>query len=182
MGYDTTFKGKIEIYPPLNQEEIDYLIKFSETRRMDRKKGPYFVDGSGWHGQYRDPDVNDFNSPPHGQPGLWCQWIPTNNGKHIVWDGGEKFYGSLEWMDYLITHFIGDNPIAKSELPFLRSHTCNGIITAKGENKDDRWCIAVVNNVTSKYTNEDEAKAAFEHRILTKATNPIIDRIKTPKI
>jgi hypothetical protein len=47
MGYTTDFWGYVEIKPHLNDSEMEYLKKFSETRRMKRERGPYFVDGSG---------------------------------------------------------------------------------------------------------------------------------------
>ena len=89
-----------------------------------------FRSNKGMAGQDHEPDIIDYNSPPKGQPGLWCQWVPTHDGKFIVWDGNEKFYNSAEWMTYLIEHFIGDRPKAKKELPFLQGHTCNGRILA----------------------------------------------------
>jgi hypothetical protein len=63
MGYTTDFSGKIQIEPPLNKEEIQYLRKFNETRRMHRKNGPYFVDGAGFMGQSQEADVLDYNRP-----------------------------------------------------------------------------------------------------------------------
>jgi len=81
-------------------------------------EGAYFVGGLGLRGQDADPSVTDHNTPPgqlsYGgvenefrdryeerqrrieagecQPGLWCQWIPSDDGTAIEWDGGEKFY------------------------------------------------------------------------------------------
>lgn len=147
MGYTTEFSGQIEIVPPLNRFEIEFLKKFNRTRRMNRANGPYFVDGTGSYGQGEDPDILDHNRPPAGQPGLWCQWTPTEDGKYIEWDGGEKFYEADEWMKYIIDHFIGSNPLAKSELPFLDGHVCNGEIEAQGEESDDRWKLVVTDNV-----------------------------------
>lgn len=146
MGYTTDFEGRVEIEPPLNQKEIDYLTKFNETRRMNRTKGPYFVEGSGFMGQERDDDIRDYNHPPEGQPSLWCQWVPTEDGTAIVWDEGEKFYESPEWMAYLIEHFLGRNPKAKSVLPFLEGHTLNGTISAQGEDPKDKWLLHVQDN------------------------------------
>ena len=40
------------------------------------------------------------------QPGLWCQWVPNASGTAIVWDEGEKFYYYIEWIKYLIEHFL----------------------------------------------------------------------------
>ena len=149
MGYTTEFFGHVAVDPPLFEEEITFLMKFSRTRRMNRTNGPYFVDGNGFMGQDRDPDIIDYNNPPTGQPGLWCQWVPTDDGAGIEWDGGQKFYDSVEWMKYLIDHFIGSDPLAKGTLPFLNAHTVNGRIRAEGEDRDDNWTLVVENNVVS---------------------------------
>lgn len=150
MGYTTEFSGQVKVDPPLNQDEINFLKKFAGTRRMARTKGPYYVDNEGFGGQDHENDIIDYNRPPAGQPGLWCQWIPTANGEAIKWDGGEKFYESEDWMEYLIEHFIGSHPKAKSKLPFLRPHTLNGTILAQGEDLHDRWELVVVNNKVTR--------------------------------
>jgi hypothetical protein len=162
MGYQTEFEGEISIDPSLNPEEIAYLNKFSDSRRMDRTKGPYFVDGVSDYGANKDDDIQDSNKPPEGQPGLWCQWVPTEEGDALVWDGGEKFYCSLEWMGYLIKHFLKPNPIAKALHPdkfsFLQGHTLNGTITAQGECASDIWKLVVENN----YVRQVQGKIVFE--------------------
>ena len=149
MGYNTDFEGKINIEPVLNDEGREFLQKFAGTRRMDRKNGPYFVDGKGFMGQANDDDVISHGNPPEGQPSLWCQWVPSEDGDAIVWDGEEKFYESPEWMAYLIKHFLGTNPLAKSDLPFLQGHILNGTISAQGEESDDMWLLHVRDNVVS---------------------------------
>lgn len=150
MGYHTEFWGSVTVDPPLNDAEIAYLTAFSETRRMDRREGPYFVGGSGEFGQGRDSDIIDYNRPPRGQPGLWCQWVPTSGGTEIEWDGGEKFYDSVEWMEYLIEHFLKPGALAKNELPFLQAnHTVNGEIHAQGGESSDRWKLVVKDNRVS---------------------------------
>jgi hypothetical protein len=148
MGYSTDFEGEIKVEPPLNAEEIAFLNKFSETRRMHRHNGPYFVDGAGYAGQEHSPDVIGYNDPPPGQPSLWCQWVPTEDGSAIHWNGVEKFNSGYEWMTYLIDHFLKPGHIAP--LPFLGEHVLNGEILAQGEDIHDRWKLRVVNNVVSK--------------------------------
>jgi hypothetical protein len=152
MGYTTEFNGWVKVEPPLSEKEVQYLKKFNKTRRMRRTNGPYYVGGSGFMGQGKDYDVIDYNNPPTGQPGLWCQWVPTDDGTAIKWDGREKFYDPVEWMEYLINHFIGSTPIAPletNELHFFRSHVLNGEIEAQGEDSDDRWKLVVKNNVVT---------------------------------
>lgn len=147
MGYTTDFEGRIEIVPALNAEEIAYLNKFSDSRRMDRWNGPYFVDGAGPNGQGNGPDeIFDHNKPHSSQPGLWCQWVPTDDGTALEWDCGEKFKESAAWMQYIMDHFVGSTPAAKSELPFLQGHVCNGAISCQGEDPGDAWLLIVKDN------------------------------------
>lgn len=146
MGYHTEFEGSIDVFPPLNEQEIAYLKSFANSRRMDREKGPYFVEGTSYAGQCHDSDVRNYNAPPEGQPSLWCKWEPTEDGTSIEWNGAEKFYGSIQWMQYLIEHFIGETPLAKKELPFLNSHVLHGKIEAHGEDRSDHWFLIVENN------------------------------------
>jgi len=120
---------------------------------MNRKNGDYYVDGSDLFGNGSDKDIIDFNTPPAEQPGLWCQWVVNNDGE-IEWDFQEKFYEAAAWMEYIVAHFIGEDPIAKQVDPtrfgFLQGHTCEGEIYASGEEADDLWKIEVRDNVVSR--------------------------------
>lgn len=153
MGYTTEFDGSITIDPPLNAAEIEYLNKFASTRRMHRREaGAYFVDADSVGGQdFGNTDIINQNAPPPSQPGLWCQWIPNEDGTAIEWDSGEKFYSSQEWMTYLINHFLQPGALAKEALPFLQAnHVLNGEILAQGEDIRDRWKLVVTNNVVTR--------------------------------
>ena len=155
MGYTTDFTGSVQVLPPLNATESAYLRKFAGTRRMARDRGPYFVDGRGDFGQGRDEDVRDFNTPPAGQPGLWCQWVPTEVDGRIEWDGGEKFHNAVAWMRYLIDHFLKPGAQASNAddpqfADFTFDHVVNGHIDAEGEDSGDVWRLVVRDNVVSR--------------------------------
>lgn len=167
MGYTTDFYGEVSITPPLNPHEIAYLRAFSDSRRMQRRKGPYYAEPGTNCGQSHDDDVLDYNKPPHDQPGLWCQWEPTDDGTAITWNGAEKFYDSADWMAYLIDTFLRPGATAQQDLPgpdnpgacgrpewtypdalrhFTFDHICNGEIDARGESPDDVWRLVVRDN------------------------------------
>lgn len=156
MGYTTDFRGTVKLDKPLTVAHLNYLKAFNQTRRMQRRagdaakmsdpireatgllvgvQGGYFVNGKGAFGQDRDDSVVNANEPPHGQPGLWCQWVPTDDGTGIEWDGGEKFYDYVEWMKYIITHFLK---------PW--GYVANGQIEWRGEEWGDTGVIVVENN------------------------------------
>ena len=127
MGYTTDFWGEFTVTPALKPEHLAYLKQFGDTRRMKRDatkaekmpdpirdaaclpvgpEGSFFVGATGHAGQDKDDSIVEYNDPPVGQPGLWCQWIPSEDGTSIAWDGSEKFYCYAEWLEYLIENFL----------------------------------------------------------------------------
>ena len=169
MGYTTDFTGHFTVNPPLAPEHAAYLTKFNETRRMRRYEttaesfpdpvriaaklaighhGCFFVGGEGSYGQAHDASVSDYNNPPLGQPGLWCQWRPSKNPKtgafnRIEWDGAEKFYNYVEWLEYLIDVFLR---------PW--GYTLFGSVRWQGEDYSDRGEILVFDNEVAVRTAE----------------------------
>lgn len=81
------------------------------------------------------PALLNYNLVPAGVPGLWCQWIPDQNGTAIEWDQGEKFYNYIEWLQFLIQHFLS---------PW--GYLLNGKVQWRGEDPTDRGTIEVQNN------------------------------------
>lgn len=97
----------------------------------------------GWDascGQLKTEDIKDYNCPPEGQPGLWCQWTPSEDGGALVWDDGEKFYAYEEWIRYLINHFLK---------PW--GYVVNGEVEWVGEDRDDRGKIVITANVVEAF-------------------------------
>lgn len=165
MGYTTDFNGQFDLNKPLAPEHKAYLEAFSGTRRMKRDAyttedrpdpvrlaaglpvgldGGYFVGEGGHAGQGEwawgsKPEtfgILAYNFPPNGQPGLWCHWIPNDDGTAIYWDGGEKFYDYVEWIKYLIQHFL---------TPW--GYVLNGEVEWFGEDANDRGMICIQDNV-----------------------------------
>lgn len=146
MGYSTDFTGRIEIDPPLNQSEINYLTQFSQTRHMSRVQGPFLVEDDP-----TEDGVIDYNTPPKSQPSLWCDFEPTGDGTALVWNGSEKTECGKEWIEYLINYFLQNNAYLVADAStyfkdFTFNHVCNGELTAQGEDPDDRWKIVVRDN------------------------------------
>lgn len=161
MGYTTDFEGSVTIEPPLNKHEVSFLEDLNQSRRMNRTRGPLFVkgsDGTFGAGQGHDGDIINYNDPDPDQPGLWCQWMPLEDGSGIEWDGGEKFYNSAEWMAYLVKNLLAPSAVSyiaahADEDERLRFFTCdhvvNGTIQAQGEDNEDRWDLVVTDNKTT---------------------------------
>jgi hypothetical protein len=83
------------------------------------------------------PGQTDFlGNNENGQPGLWCNWVISIGGEELEWNGAEKFYSYIEWLEYLIKHFFEPWGIK-----------LNGEIEWVGEDSTDRGKIVVYNNI-----------------------------------
>ncbi len=158
MGYSTYFDGHFDLDRPLAPEHKAYLEAFSITRRMQRDErvvaarpdprrealglpvgpqGAYYVADE----CYDEPDVTNPNTPPEGQPGLWCEWSPNDHGTAITcstaltWGGDAAFSEYERWIAYLIEHFLE---------PW--GYTLNGVVDWSGEEAADLGRIVVDNN------------------------------------
>lgn len=143
MGYTTEFQGSFTLNKPLDDETYNFLIKFNETRRMARKvdpkygvEGEFYVDGKGFMGQDNDETVIDQNRSPSTQPSLWCQWRPSEDHKTIEWDGNEKFYYYVEWIQYICEKILAP-----------KGYKINGQVKWRGEDFYDTGVILAIDNL-----------------------------------
>lgn len=186
MGYSTDFNGSFTLSRTATATELDYINKFSNSRRMRRntdivmanfkgKDGLPFVftptpaqvkaikaleksglqvivsskenidtrtpleiygqQGEYYVGDTEDNSVLDINDPSSTQPGLWCNWVITKDGMSLKWNGAEKFYNYVEWLNYLIENFFKPWGIK-----------LNGEVTWSGEESSDIGKINIKNN------------------------------------
>lgn len=179
MGYSTDFTGSFRINPPLKPEHTAYLQKFSDTRRVNRDEtiaakiddpiriavglpaglaGGYTLIDTDPFGPVVDNSVVNYNHPPEGQPGLWCQWAPTDDGTQLEWNGAEKFYNYREWLIYLNEHFFQ---------PW--GYRLSGQVQWQGERENDQGVIIIDDGIScdSEGTKliENEIKNTITHTI-----------------
>jgi hypothetical protein len=120
--------GSFQLSRPLRDSEMDYLNSFSQRSRQTlntaklqevfqgehgnpfpKRKGKdvygtageYFV-GSLTASQATDMVVS--HAPPTTQPSSWCHWVAE--GTRLFWDGEEEFEKPVEWLRYVIRHFL----------------------------------------------------------------------------
>jgi hypothetical protein len=102
--------------------------------------GAYYV-GALWDDEdHAAGSVLNYNTPPEGQPDLWCKWAASADGTAVLWSGDEQFYDYVAWLEYLIDHFLG---------PW--GYRLDGAVTWQGERASDLGKIVVTDNeVTTK--------------------------------
>ena len=153
MGYSTEFEGTFKLDKPLKPRHMEYLEVFSDTshvkfridglaklpdplRRSVRlpigDEGAYFLGIT----DEIDAFIMDRFQPPRGMPYGLCDWHPSRDGRAIEWNGREKFSHYVEWLAYLIEHFLK-----------RWGYTLNGEVTWEGEDPTDSGIIVVRDNV-----------------------------------
>lgn len=158
MGYDTWFRGGFNIWPELCPEHFAYLRKFSQIRHVKRnlkllknvsdpereavglpigEDGLFYVGGKSWFepGKDEDASIVNFNHTPSGAFSFYCCWTPTEDRQQLVWDGSEKFYYYVEWLQFVIDNFFK---------PW--GYVLNGSVDWHGEDFFDTGTIVLNNN------------------------------------
>lgn len=86
MGYSTDFEGSFTATPSFTPEQIGILQLWADQRHE-----------------------------PYGAfPSYWCMWVstvdehyePDGKGLEVSTDGDNKWYEYLDWLRYVIEHFI----------------------------------------------------------------------------
>lgn len=109
MGYNTDFEGSFAFDEELDQETLDRINKFADERHEGK-----------------------------GFPGIWCQWVVTDDGKVLKWDENEKFYNYVEWLQYIIDNIVKP-----------KGYVINGSVEWTGEERGDYGLIEVKDNIVT---------------------------------
>ena len=152
MGYTTDFLGHIEIDPPLNDQEMTYLSAFHHSRRWDRPGGPYDVPPNPFAEERPEGGLDRYNRPGRGQPELYCQWEVSWDGCCLSFDGDEKFYEPVQWLRYLIDHFLAPDAQASTSgllvfEEFSFDHRLDGLMVGNRRDTREMFAICVDDNV-----------------------------------
>lgn len=131
MGYTTQFEGKIKLDKKLDEKSyLEFINRYEYGAHFSIERIGFYKD----------------------MPREYLQWHIKSDKQHLSWDGGEKFYGWLEWMKWLSVNFFA-----------ARGYTLNGTIKWQGEERDDNGLLIVKNNiVTTKSLNEIIRAAGYE--------------------
>jgi hypothetical protein len=128
VGYTTFFKGALKLSPTLTKEQRAALAALHEDETPI-------------------PNVSVDVSPPAD---TFCQWVATADGTKLEWDGEEKFYDYVEWLQYLCAVFAKWGVQA------------SGTIRWTGEEPEDRGAITVKRNVVTTEVKSPKKKRGEE--------------------
>jgi hypothetical protein len=107
MGYTTKFDGRFVLDEPLTAAQVAEMQRFVDEDHRDE----------------------------YGTWSAYCQWVPRADGTAIEWDGGEKFYDYVPWLERIIERFLK---------PWGR--VLSGSVAWQGESGEDQGVIHVKEN------------------------------------
>jgi hypothetical protein len=154
MGLHTRYLGHVRVVPALNADEIEFLRRFNETRHCGDDDAPL---RTVQHPAENEPvgDVEAYNRPAPGMPGLWCPWTCCATGCCLHWDGVEKPYAPAEWLTYLIDTFLrpgaalsGDPQARRLGLSF--DHVLNGMLVGERRETAELFALEVRDNTVTR--------------------------------
>jgi hypothetical protein len=120
MGYTTQFSGKFALTPPLKLSQYSLLKKIEEN------------DSREWKGIAK---LKDLPAPP----AYHCDWAVSEDGDTLSWNGNEKFYDYVEWLQWMIDNFFSKWGV-----------TVDGTVHYQGDEIGDHGKITIKNNVIKK--------------------------------
>lgn len=159
MGFSTHYLGRLDIIPPLNDAEVEWLCAFRETERGFHPDDPYAVP--------MHPRAEVFEHPECALPGGgWvitakprvglsrCDWEPCLQGCCLVWREVEKSNSAVEELAYLIDHFLRPGAHAQRDgrddfAAFTFDHVVSGVIVAERNDSRGLFLIVADNNALS---------------------------------
>lgn len=161
MGHGTNFLGHLDITPPLNDAEADWLRAFAEIDRRhyrdpyDVAMNPRVVEQEDAHAaRWTDdstPDPFASLSPRDGTPYPHLPWVPCGLGCCLRWNGAEKSRMALEWLEYLTDHFLRPGAHAQTSgkpefAHFTFDHEVNGTLACERDDTDELYLIRARDN------------------------------------
>ena len=149
MGLHTSYLGRITIAPPLSGEEVEFVRSFGRTRHWDSGRPGVRVAAHPSDNDEYD-DVEAYNRPAPGMPGLSCPWAVCNDGCCLFWDGLEKPYDADRWLAYLIDAFLGAGAaMAGTDVTSAHGLTCDhlldGMVVGQRHETGELFALEVVN-------------------------------------
>lgn len=173
-GYDTQFSGEFKLNRDLSPELHEYLKYFSSKKRVKWGNLPeeFGTDGGYYYEGMTDfvseymfgKKVSEYNPVrvasvkcPDNQPNSWCNWIPSKDGTRIVWNTRKYFNDYVNWLRYIINHFLEDRGyFLNGEVYYCGDCTLNYIHAEIEDDErscdsadDDHGFITVKDNVVS---------------------------------
>jgi hypothetical protein len=147
MGYDTHYVGHIQVTPPLNNAEFEYLTAFAETPHVAEDPSPYAVSDNPRAPRPVGPKGYSVLNRRDDLPDCICPWIPSCGGRcFVIKDDRGQHHDAAKWLQWIVDHFLkpgalagvsGDDDFAE----FTFDHSLGAAVAAHRSDSGRLWLI-----------------------------------------
>jgi hypothetical protein len=160
MGHSTTYLGRLDVTPPLNASEIDWLRAYAAADRRcysdtyDVAMNPRAHAREVYAAAEASPQRSSFTellSRGQEAPGARCDWVPCGEGCCLSWQRTEKSNIGEQWLRFIVDHFLRPNAHASSSMnadfeAFTFDHVASGTIAAERDDSRELYLIRAEDN------------------------------------
>lgn len=155
MGYSTTFKGRFKLSRPLTKEQIEYLKIFAAVQHPQRhinlcidihdpirEAAGIELDSEGYNCLFGYNHEDITIKCPLINRNDFCNWIPNDEGTHIIWNENCKFKGPeyFKWISHISLNILNQWNIS-----------IKGTVYYKGEERGDSGKLVAEKNTIILY-------------------------------
>ncbi|WP_295697499.1 hypothetical protein [Lapillicoccus sp.] len=158
-GYSTTYIGHLDITPPLNAAEVEWLTALAEWQ--GGPQGDVFTvpmnPRAVWSLAMAKAGGSIASSAPEGMPRGTTDWRPCLDGCRLEWDRIEKSNDAIPSIRFLVDHFLGPQALARDAggddfAAFSFDHALDGVIAAYRDDTEELFLIRAEDSRLSQET------------------------------
>lgn len=148
MEHHTTYLGQLRLDPPLSARELDWLRSFAEWGGGPTGD-PFEVpmnpraELADWPGRGGRPEPEEPSRT--GIPDGVCDWVPCDEGCHLVWRPAPRSNDALLALRFLVDHYLGPRALARGRGPafeaFTFDHRVDGVVAAHRDDTEELFLL-----------------------------------------
>ncbi|MGL5930342.1 MAG: hypothetical protein ACRCY8_15535 [Dermatophilaceae bacterium] len=157
MGYDTEYLGHLEVTPPLNRAEVEWLSGFADWGALP--DGDLFMlpmnPRAALAVAFRN--AGDGVPGPRNIPYGIRDWRVSDDGTRISWRRAPKSNDAACTLTFLVETYLGVDAAARSSdhpdfAAFTFDHRLDGLIVGERDDTEELFLLEVNDSVVTRHT------------------------------
>lgn len=142
MDHHTTYLGQLRVHPPLARDELEWLRGFAEWGGGPHGDPFHVPDNprADWAALVRHDPPSQTGIPPGVR-----DWVPCDDGCHLLWRPAPGSNDALLALRFLVDHYLGPRALARGRGPdfarFTFDHDVDGVVAAHRDDTEELFLI-----------------------------------------
>ncbi|MGL4174839.1 MAG: hypothetical protein ACRCSN_02080 [Dermatophilaceae bacterium] len=157
MGYDTEYLGHLEVTPPLNRVEVEWLSGFADWGALP-DGDPFTLPmnpRAALATAFRN--AGDGMTGPRNIPRGTRDWRVSDDGTRISWRRAPKSNDAVHTLTFLVETYLGVDAAARSSgnpdfVAFTFDHRLDGLIVGERDDTEELFLLEVRDSIITHHT------------------------------